>query len=676
MSDELDEQQPGEGEPEELEEEEGEAEALIDLLSGQPIPASAKNRLVQKVVHQLLESYGFDRPDIKVGYRLTTAGKRQKSVDIAILRHGQEPLDENVERIVVCQPQKVREKLRSAEEAAGDLRKLHEKLELFPACHVGMWTNGHEEFFVHAEDTRFETRFTNIGAWPAPGEPTDEVLREGGATQVAADPEDLEAALGRCHQYLTKNLLLGGDAFKPLGALLLAKLHDETRPRPDRQFWIRGPEPFSAEGQDAIRTRVAASFEAARASMPAVLGYGWDLGHLDAAQTARVVTELARYSLAETLPRSRTVAFRAGARSTMDGKDGRYPTPLNVAQMAVEMLDPGPEERVLDGSCGMGTFLAMAAVHLFETFLSRMGVTAYTASPEQLLEAHALTSKWAEERVFGCDMAPSLVVATRLNLLLAAGHPGNIFRLDARTFPDGELEDVTRARDLMPNESMDIVLTNPWFSTKDKVTEEAILRRYALGKVWTRTEEGHFVDSGALNTAGIPPEVLFLERAWRWAKPGTGRIAILLPDGLLGNPSDEYVRAWILQHCEVLASVDLPIEPFKVTLKDYRLTPALPSLLVLRRRSQEELIHTEHPDYWVFMAAVNRAGVDARGNQLFQRAPDGEELVFDDEVVERVRVGGEVRSRTVSRRQRHVADELPVVAEHYRKFVAGGRRGP
>jgi type I restriction enzyme M protein len=673
VTDEIDERSQDETDEEDAE---GESEALIDILSGQPIAASAKNRLVQKVIRQLLESYGFDRADINVGYRLTTAGKRQKSVDIAIVRHGREVRDENIERVVVCQPQKIREKLRSADEAAGDLRKLHEKLELFPACHLGMWTSGHEEFFVQAEDTKFETRFSNIGAWPAPGERTDEILREGGATQVAADPEDLEATLGRCHQYLNRNLLLGGDAFKPLGALLLAKLHDETRPRPERQFWIRGPEPFTADGQAAIRARVTTAFEAARTALPTVLAHGWDLGHLDAAQTARVVMELARYSLADSLPKSRTIAFRAGARSTMDGKDGRYPTPLNVAQMAVELLDPDPDERVFDCSSGTGTFLAMVAAHIFEKFLAWMGATPHTASVQQLREAQDLAAKWAKERVFGCDMAPLLVVATRLNVLLAAGHPGNIVRIDARTFPDGELEDVAKARALMPEESMDIVLTNPWFSTKETIKDEAILRRYALGKVWTKTEEGHFVDTGALNTAGVPPEVLFLERAWRWAKPGTGRIGILLPDGLLGNPGDEFVRWWILRHCELLASVDLPVEPFKVTLKDYRITPALPSLLVLRRRSHEELKHETHPDYWIFMAAVSRAGVDARGNQLFQRAPDGEELIFDDEVIERIRVGGEVRSRIVLRRQRRIADELPVVAEHFRKFVADGRRGP
>jgi type I restriction enzyme M protein len=108
----------------------------------------------------------------------------------------------------------------------------------------------------------------------------------------------------------------------------------------------------------------------------------------------------------------------------MDGKDGRYLTPLNVAQMAVEMLDPGPDERVLDCSSGMGTFLAMAAAHLFEKFLVRMGATPHSASPDQLREAQNLAAIWAREHVFGCDMAPLLVIATRLNVLLAAGQHG------------------------------------------------------------------------------------------------------------------------------------------------------------------------------------------------------------------------------------------------------------
>ena len=653
----------------------GGAETLIDILTGETMRATPKTRLVQKVLRQLIETYGFNRDDIRTRYRLTTAGRRQ-TVDIVIFRRGKEALDEHVERVIVCQHQKPREKLRSPLEAAAELRKLHDKLELITACHLGMWTNGHEEFFVRVEETKFETRFVDIGAWPAPGERTEDVLREGGATQVAADPDDLEASLARCHQYLTGNLSLMADSFKPLGALLLAKMYDETQPTGRRRVWVRGEEPFEAGGQAAIHSRVAECLEEAKAWQPGLLRGDWGLEHLDATQTARLVTELARYSLSDSLPRSRTSAFRSGARSTMDGRQGRYPTPLNVAQMAVEMLAPGSDDRVFDGSCGTGTFLAMAAAYRFERFLADAGTTPHGATRDQLQTAKARTARWAAECVFGCDLAPSLVVAARLNVLLTAGHPGNIYRIDARTFPDGELEDQERARTAAPEGSMDIVLTNPWFSTKEPVTDSEILRRYDLGHAWNRTDDGHFVNTGAVKIGGVPPEVLFLERAWRWAKPGTGRIAILLPDGVLGNPGDEHVRWWILRHCEVLASVDLPVDPFKVTLKDYQLTPALPSLLVLRRRSNEELNRATHPDYWVFMAVVDRAGVDARGNQLFERAPDGEELIFEDTVIERVRTGGEVRSQTLRRRLLHVDDELPTVARRYRAFIDGGRAGP
>jgi type I restriction enzyme M protein len=72
------------------------------------------------------------------------------------------------------------------------------------------------------------------------------------------------------------------------------------------------------------------------------------------------------------------------------------------------------------------------------------------------------------------------------------------------------------------------------------------------------------------------------------------------------------------------------------------------------------------------MAVVDRAGVDARGNLLFQRAPDGEELVFDEEVIERVREGGEVEIRRITRRNRRIHDELPLVAEKYKEFHATG----
>lgn len=657
---------------EEATDESGPDNFFIDILTGNKESASPKKLLVQKVLRQLIESYGFDRNDLEVNYNPRIRGQGRKRIDIAIFRPGTEHDNNNLQRIIVCKSQKKRDKLRSIAEADADLRELKELLELIPAATLAMWTNGQEEFLLQVEHARFEVRTKPLGVWPVPGERTADLDRTGGVVQVGAEAKDLEDALMRCRQYLNRNLGLDHkDSFKQLAVLMLAKIYDETLPTGTRKFWIKGDEPFIEAGQQAIALRINESISAAKAWQPNLLTRGWDLT-LEPHETARVVMELARYSLSETQPRYRTRAFRAVARSVMDGREGRYPTPLNVAEMAVEMLDPQPNERIIDCSSGTGTFLAMVAIHIFKKKLATIGTIPEEATNEQIRQAQNETAAWATRNALGCDIDPFLVVTSRMNLLFTTGNQGRVFRIDARTFPDGDLDGIETARPAMPLGSMDIALVNPWFSTQDTVSDISILNRYDLGNNWERDAHGGFRNTGNLNTGGVPPEVLFIERALQWVKPGSGRVGIVLPDGLLGNPGDEYVRWWILRHCEVLASVDLPVEPFKVTVKEYGLTPALPSFLILRRRSQEELINTEHPEYKVFMAMVDRAGVDARGNLLFQRAPDGEELIFDEQVVERVRKGGEIETRRVTRRNRRVYDELPLVAEKYKEFRATG----
>lgn len=644
----------------------------IDLLTGNTETANPKKLLVQKVLRQLIEGYGFNRCDLETNYNPRIAGRGRARIDIAIFQSNAEHTNDNLQRLVVCVNQRKRDKLRTFLEADADVQPLRELMELLPNVSLGMWTNGQEEFMVRVEQTRFETILKPIGIWPAPDEGTTDLSKTGGVIQVAADAEGLQDALGRCLQYLNRNLGLDHkDAFRQLAVLVFSKMYDETQPIGDRLFWIKGEEPYTEDGQHAIATRISQAVARAKAWQPGLLTLGWDL-NLEPQQTAVVVKELARYALRDTQPKYRTTAFRSIARGVMDGREGRYPTPLNVAELAVSMLDPKRCERVLDCSCGTGTFLAMTAVHIFKEHLVSHGTSPEAATNVALKEALAEAEAWSVENAFGCEIDPFLAVTSRINLLFTSGNAGKVFRLDARTYPDGDLDGNENARPVIPLESMDVVLLNPWFSTQDKVTDPLILNRFELGNNWIFDGEGGFRNTGNLNTGGIPPEVLFVERALQWVKPGSGRVGILLPDGLLGNPGDEYIRWWILRHCEVMASVDLPIEPFKVTVKEYGLTPALPSLLVLRRRSRQELNQTVHPDYKVFMAVVDRAGVDARGNTLFQRSPDGEEIIFDEEVVERIRHGNQVEMRRSTRRDKKMHDELPIVADKYREFIETG----
>jgi len=68
------------------------------------------------------------------------------------------------------------------------------------------------------------------------------------------------------------------------------------------------------------------------------------------------------------------------------------------------------------------------------------------------------------------------------------------------------------------------------------------------------------------------------------------------------------------------------------------------------------------------MALIDRAGMDRKGNPLFRRAPDGEELIFNDEVIERVREDGKVQVKRVIRRTRRIDDELPTVSQKFKEF--------
>lgn len=173
---------------------------------------------------------------------------------------------------------------------------------------------------------------------------------------------------------------------------------------------------------------------------------------------------------------------------------------------------------------------------------------------------------------------------------------------------------------------MDMVMTNPPFGAKIKVEGQEILEQYDLAHSWKK-EGNKWVMEGVLRNA-IPPEVLFIERCVQFLKPGTGRLGMVVPDGILGNPENEYIRYWIIANCQILASVDLPVETFLPR------TGTQTSVILLRRKSEQEKLADslsgELPDYQVFMAKARKVGKDRRGNVIFVTDLEGREIVKKD----------------------------------------------
>jgi type I restriction enzyme M protein len=68
------------------------------------------------------------------------------------------------------------------------------------------------------------------------------------------------------------------------------------------------------------------------------------------------------------------------------------------------------------------------------------------------------------------------------------------------------------------------------------------------------------------------------------------------------------------------------------------------------------------------MAVAETVGFDRRGNTLFKRSPEGEELTKDVDEVETITVGGRKVARTLRRKQKILDNDLPVIADRYRAF--------
>jgi type I restriction enzyme M protein len=290
-------------------------------------------------------------------------------------------------------------------------------------------------------------------------------------------------------------------------------------------------------------------------------------------------------------------------------------------------------------------------------------------STTEFLNVHERLKEYAAGMVFGADFDPFLIRASQMNMVMAGDGRGHIYHLNALEFPVGHLADVAKAKDEIRLGTIDIVMTNPPFGSDIPITDKHILGNFDLAHDWKPDGEGGFRNAGALKSS-VAPEILFIERCLKWLKPGTGRMGIVLPDGILGNPAAEYIRWWIMREAQVLASVDLPVEAFIAEANVNILT----SLLFLRRKSEDEkradaLAGAE--EYPVFMAVADKVGFDRRGNKLYKRTPDGEEIVEPRQHFERIRIGGHFVERTLTRSEKIEDNDLPIIASRYREFRQG-----
>ena len=642
----------------------------LDFISGtREVKETPKELVRQRIARALFHEYGISVEDMAADFPVPVGGRRRR-VDIAIFATGETHIPENIQRVVVCRPEPKQNKrgavkMRDYEQAEQDIADVKPFFEEVDTCQYALWTNGLEFFFLRKKSTKFQVDAEPIGDWP----PADESIGDRNVLSRArarrADPEMLRTAFRRCHNFIHGNEGMPKDAaFWQFLYLIFCKMHDERTRRDYRRFWAGPNEQFTNAGRRAIRKRIEPLFGEVKQEYKAIFSGGEEISLSDRA-LAFMISELSKYEFSRIDVDAKGAAYQEIVGTNLRGDRGQYFTPRGAIRLVVEILDPKEDERLLDPACGTGGFLVAALAHRMDRFREEERISAETETSEEFESLNQRLRRYASKQVFGCDFDPFLIRASQMNMVMAGDGKGHLYHLNSLEFPAGHLDGVKSARRAARLGSVEVVMTNPPFGSTIPITDENILRPFDLAHIWERTEDGSFRNTGRLQ-GSVAPEVLFIERCLDWLRPG-GRMGIVLPDGILGNPAAEYIRWWILRHAWVLASVDLPVETFIVEANVNILT----SLLFLKKKPDEVIAREaigDAVDYPIFMAVAEKVGFDRRGNTLYKRSAEGEEITRDEEVPETITVSGRKVTRTLRRKTRIPDNDLPEIAKRYRAF--------
>lgn len=650
---------------------------MVCSLTNRVVKATDKEMTLQSMIAMMTEEYGFAPEDMerdyKVKYDDAESGKtKTQKVDLAIFNAGHaHDADELIRFIIVAKDAKVK-----PNDKKNGVEATTENILCTTDCEFACWTNGEDLQYVHAfEDAFGQVTCEAISDFPAEGQ-TLEDLEAQGERAIPRKPanESLVKTFKRCHDYIYGNEGMKKTAFWELLNLIFCKLYDEKRRFSDaregisyrRRFWVGVKEQNTPEGQHAVAERIKGIFEDLKESnIFKDVFEGNEQITLSDRGLAFVASELAKYSFLDATVDVKGTAYETIVSNTLKQEAGQFFTPRNIIKCMVEMLDPDQNCRVLDPACGSGGFLVMVLDHVrhkiaknFYPELDDLHLEAKLNS----VEVDDAVREYAEKMIFGFDFDPDLKKAARMNMVMAGDGHSNIYNINSLEYPRGSKPDVPRIAEVV-NRSIehsadhdfnfgtsddnaqgkfDMVFTNPPFGTKVEVDPE-IASHYELNSK--------------------APEVLFIEACYNFLKPG-GKMAIVLPDGILGNPNTESVRLWVLQHFKLLASVDLPVETFLPQVG------VQASLLFLQKKTDEEmLVPIEDEDYDVFMAIVEQVGKDRRGVPVYEKDDDGAEILFEH-YKKWLTYADNGREIVKQRKERikHLADDLPKVAKAYKEF--------
>ncbi len=299
-----------------------------------------------------------------------------------------------------------------------------------------------------------------------------------------------------------------------------------------------------------------------------------------------IVKELQQISLLKSSKDILSDAFEIFVSKILKDEGGQFFTPPNIIEFMVHYLDPTVDAKLLDPGCGHGGFL----LEVKELLWSKI------SSEEKRINSIS--------NLFGIDKDLFLAKISKLYLEILSNGKSNIFcedSLDPKSYG-------TQAKEVIKDNFFDYIFTNPPFGVKIPINDKEILKDYKLGHIWKNIGDEWKMQEKLVKQQ--PPQVLFIERCIQFLKDG-GKLGIVLPEGIFGNPTDRYIWEYLTSNGKILAIISLD----QNTFQPYTCNKT--SILFFQK------LNNIPADYTIDFAIVENVGHDKDGKVSYKLNKDG-----------------------------------------------------
>lgn len=544
----------------------------------------------QEYLCTLINEYGFNLDQMDEEREVTGRGSGQSRADFVIWRTVKDKSDSRNPLIVVeCKSDNVT--IRSADYGQGD------NYSRLTGARFFVTHNSRETKFwrvLHKQMPKSLEEISNVPHADASDKEIEDLI-----SKLKTFKEDEFAnLLHQCHNVIrNREKLDPAAAFDEIAKILFVKVYVERELRAKRQR----KNLFTVEylddqiGKYPLNTLFQQTKDAYEEDK--IFDEDEEI-RLKAATGREIVKLLERYDLSDTSEDIKGIAFERFLGRTFRGEIGQFFTPRTIVEFMVRMVEPKEGDIICDPASGSGGFL----IRFFETVREQILADAdkqyqlFKAELEQkklseVKKAEALRDKFNEIRatlgpdkrdsrlwklanrcIFGTDANDRMARTSKMNMIMHGDGHGGVHHHDGFLNVNGIFEG-----------RFDIILTNPPFGANvepsdvvhesDTVVSREAAKQYendygslyadAIARVRAAVNKpiASLFDLPKGGKSKVRTEILFIERCLSLLTPG-GRLGIVLPEGILNNPSLAYVREFCENRAFIRAVVSLPQETF------------------------------------------------------------------------------------------------------------------